>query len=170
MWKSALQILQMPEESPSLVRVYLSTTSWSTPLLTSFLWWMRSRFLRSVLHQNSANFSESNSDSSLKWKSQVKFPSGSSTQCAATHLEKCMWCTLLPRPMSSSFVGFAVCSYINDLSTKYIFHSNQSKSQFTQIDSFHSAGVLSEKNHSKNMIHWIRKSYLVIQISRATNM
>jgi hypothetical protein len=37
-WKSALQILQMPEESPSLVRVYLSTTSWSTPLLTSFLW------------------------------------------------------------------------------------------------------------------------------------
>jgi len=38
MWKSALQILQMPEESPSLVRVYLSTTSWSTPLLTSFLW------------------------------------------------------------------------------------------------------------------------------------
>jgi hypothetical protein len=119
----AVRYLQMPEESPSLVRVYLSTTAWSTPLLTSFLWWMRSRFLRSVLHQNSANFSENNSDSSLKWKSQVKFPSGSSTQCAATHLEKCMWCTLLPRPMSSCFVGFAVCSYINDLSTK---HRNRS--------------------------------------------
>jgi hypothetical protein len=38
-WKSALsQILQTPEDPPSLVRVYLSTTAWSTPLITSFLW------------------------------------------------------------------------------------------------------------------------------------
>jgi hypothetical protein len=50
--------------------------------------WTRSRFLRSVLHQNSAHFSENNSDSSLKWKSQVKFPSGISTHCAATRLDK----------------------------------------------------------------------------------
>lgn len=110
MWKSALQILQMPEESPSLVRVYLSTTSWSTPLLTSFLWWMRSRFLRSVLHQNSANFSENNSDSSLKWKSQVKFPSGISTQCADPRLDNMY--VMYPTPAANEFQFCWVCGVL----------------------------------------------------------